>query len=67
MIFLSEFTAETLLEDCFQELAVKCEEIARQVENEIRRDETRGLRIIPSYTAVHKAAEEEETIQDAYK
>lgn len=64
---MSEFKNETFVGDCLQELGVKSDEIARQVENEIKRDEARGLEIIPSYTAVHTAADKEKTVEDAYR
>lgn len=64
---MSEFKNETFVGDCLQELGVKSDEIARQVENEIKRDEARGLEIISSYTAVHTAADKEKTVEDAYR
>ncbi|KAL0583307.1 hypothetical protein ABG067_006808 [Albugo candida] len=66
-VLVSEFKNETFVGDCLQELGVKSDEIARQVENEIKRDEARGLEIIPSYTAVHTAADKEKTVEDAYR
>ncbi|CEG39757.1 uncharacterized protein PHALS_09993 [Plasmopara halstedii] len=60
-----EFEATKRINDCLHDLVSMKNEVAKKAADGKARDNGRGQRIIPDYAAVHKSANNEETVLEA--